>query len=392
MEEINKIKEDLKKKRQIKNEISSLEKLLEDEFITHEQSIVVEKNITNLQFRLDEFQTRKKNKIDNSMFDWLHNIRVQSEDLENLHIEFIFEKLIVKKEITMFAAKPGGGKSLTTVAISNMSLQNKDVELVFYFDLDNSATTLKKRGIDKLIEKWGNSFQYISLLQKKNGKTISKKTVWSIIKKLQNSNLENTFIIFDSAKNFLESGMDRDKNKDVSPLLDLFKNLRNKGATVVFLHHTNKPQRDIETQFAGSSAWAEDASNAFILTQNQHKKSFIFTPIKNRIGDLSEVAYIYLEHKHELEEIDITFAKETQEDEYIKNEIIDFIISVNHTPIIYSDIMKHLTTNGYPNKDKVNRVIQQGKNIYWATKKIKEKNNRDVYTLIVSDNPDKSDR
>jgi len=312
--------------------------------------------------------------------------------LEELNIEFTFEKLIVKKEITMFAAKPGGGKSLTTVAMSNMSLSNKDVELVFYFDLDNSATTLKKRGIDKLIKKWGNNFQYISLLKKKNGKSISKRIVWSIIKKLQNSNLDDTLIIFDSAKNFLESGMDRDKNKDVSPLLDLFKSLRNKGASIVFLHHTNKPQRDIETQFAGSSAWTEDASNAFILTQNEYKKSFIFTPIKNRIGDLNEVAYIYFEDKHQLQEIDIIFAKETEEEEHIKNEIINFITLENYSAPIYSDIMRHLASNGYTNKDKVNRVIQKGKNIYWVTKKIKEKNNRDVYTLIVTDESDKLDR
>ncbi len=105
---------------------------------------------------------------------------------------------------------------------------------------------------------------------------------------------------------------------------------------------------------------------------------------------MNEVGYIYIEGKHELEEIDIVFAKETQEEEQIKNEIIDFICSTTYTPI-YSDIMKHLVINGYTNKDKVNRVIQRGKNIYWVTKKIKEKNNRDVYTLVTTDSSDKLD-
>lgn len=41
------------------------------------------------------------------------------------------------------------------MALSNMALLKNDVTYVFYFDLDNSSTTLKKRGIDKLEQKMG---------------------------------------------------------------------------------------------------------------------------------------------------------------------------------------------------------------------------------------------
>lgn len=72
--------------------------------------------------------------------------------------------------------------------------------------------------------------------------------------------------MFDSAKNFLKSGADRDKNKDVSPLMEFFKQFRDLGATIILLHHTNKPNKDLdELTYAGSSAWEEDSSNAFFI-------------------------------------------------------------------------------------------------------------------------------
>ena len=67
-------------------------------------------------------------------------------------------------------------------------------------------------------------------------------------------------------------GSDRDKNKDVSKIMELLKDLRNNGATIIFLHHTNKPKQDIdELIYAGSSAWEEDTTNAFILKINHDK-------------------------------------------------------------------------------------------------------------------------
>ena len=47
--------------------------------------------------------------------------------------------------------------------------------------------------------------------------------------------------------------------------------------------------------------------------------------------------------------------------------------------------MKHMQELGFTNKDKVNAMIQAGKNIYWKTTKIPEKNFKDVYELMERD-------
>jgi len=188
----------------------------------------------------------------------------------------------------------------------------------------------------------------------------------------------------------LQSGKDRDKNKDVSPLLKMFKKLRNQGATIIFLHYTNKPQGTFAIQYAGSSAWAEDTTNAFILNRNDHKKTFVFEPIKSRVGNLKKTAYTYNGNDHRLINIDLENAVETAEEEEIRNIVIKFISSQNpKQQITYSDIMNHLRSAKQINKDK---AIQAGKGKYWQATKIKEQNNKDVYTLIAADSPVKSDK
>ena len=56
---------------------------------------------------------------------------------------------------------------------------------------------------------------------------------------------------------------------------------------------------------------------------------------------------------------------------------------------IYSEILKHLVDCGY-NKDRINKIIQSGKNVYWKVTQLSQ-NNKTIYTLIDrEDNQDKS--
>ena len=183
------------------------------------------------------------------------------------------------------------------------------------------------------------------------------------------------------------SGGDRDKNKDVSKIMELLKDLRNNGATIIFLHHTNKPKQDIdELIYAGSSAWEEDTTNAFILKINQDKMSFVFEPFKKRVGNLFELAFTYCQNTITMKLIDLDIAKETNEDFEIRNEIIEFISNSKYEPN-YSQILNYLMENGFP-KMKCNSIINNGKNKYWETKKLKQFN-KTVFYLKNSENTSK---
>ena len=311
-------------------------------------------------------------KIDDDFLNFFDKYNLNPSSIDSLNVEYLYHNMLVKNEVTMIAAKPSSGKSLTTMAFANMALEKNDIDYVFYFDLDNSLTTLKERNIQELITKWAKRLQYI------HPSFVEKPIIWRMIKELQTRDLTNCLVVFDSAKNFMIGG-DRDKNKDVSKVTEIFKAMRNKGSTVLFLHHTNKPNKDLNNLiYAGSSAWEEDSSNAFILHQNDYKKSFLFTPFKNRIGDLEPTAFKYNQN-HTLTKIDFAEASETQEIEQINNEVIAFIEEQSQKPT-YSQIMQHLTKEGFT-RNKTNEALQNGKGRYWKEEKLTQ-NNRSVYTLI----------
>ena len=69
----------------------------------------------------------------------------------------------------------------------------------------------------------------------------------------------------------------------------------------------------------------------------------------------------------------------------LHNAILDFFLK------FISDILKYIVHAGY-NKDKANKIIQNGKNKYWKSTKIQQ-NNKLVFELLDnSDNQDKSQR
>lgn len=367
-------------KEALNKEKQKLESLSMSQFITPEQIERLDQEI-----KFIDAQLYLNNRGDYSNIQvLLDKFDLPQERIDHSNYSYLYPSFIVKNEITMIAAKPGSGKTLVSMALSNMLLQKEAVKEVIYFDADNGLSTLKDRGVGRLKIQHGRKLRIVHDVMTSNIQ------MWQIIHKLQTVNLENILIVFDSIKNFMKGG-DRDKNKDVSVIMQNLKQLRNRGATVVFLHHTNKPQADInQLQYAGSSAWEEDTSNAFILKKNEYKKSFILSPIKSRIGDLKELAFTYDSVNCHIVEMDVYLAKETQVDKQIRHEIINFIKQSTEKPI-YSDIMKHLREIGYKNNDKINGVIQAGKGVYWDARKIPEQNYKDVYELV-TDSTDKSDK
>ena len=101
----------------------------------------------------------------------------------------------------------------------------------------------------------------------------------------------------------------------------------------------------------------------------------------------NSVAFVY-NQDNTITQVDLDYALETKEELEIRELIINFIRNEEDKPI-YSDILKHLTNVGF-NKDKVNKIIQNGKNVYWKVTQLSQ-NNKTIYTLIDrEDNQDKS--
>ena len=192
-------------------------------------------------------------------------------------------------------------------------------------------------------------------------------------------------IIFDSIKNFIIG--DRNSHKDVTDMMNILKELRKNGATIIFLHHQNKLNKDFNSAFAGSSAFMEDIALAYELKRNDDKQTYIFHPLKDRNNISNYIAFTY-NQDNTLTKVDIDYAMETKEDIEIRELIVNFIKNQKDKPI-YSEILKYIVDSGGYNKDKVNRIIQRGKDKYWKATRIPKQNNKLVFELL--DNQESQD-
>ena len=376
-DDIKLIVKKVKLKESIQKQIAQLNALKLSDFVNDDEVQIINADLARLEAEIGQTQQYELSDIDRV----LNAVDLNIDKVENLKFEYIYQNFIVQNEITMFAAQPASGKSLLTTAICHHYLKSDNLSTVLYFDADNGIATIRNRNIHVLKQKFQKRLRYI------HESGASKMEMKILNKKLQQTNLSNTLIVFDSIKNFIIG--DRDKNKDVSVVMETLKSLRRQGATVIFLHHTNKPQKDIEElTYAGSSAWEEDTANAFILKKNEHRGTFIFQPIKVRTGDLYELAFTYDAENHSIHKVDLMFAKESRIDEEIRQEITSFIRNSVQKPT-YSQILKHCEEQ-YFSKDKINAVIQNGKGTFWIAKRQKE-NNKDEFELIHVDIADKSD-
>ena len=322
---------------------------------------------------------RNLKKIDDKFEKLISDFDLDLKKLKNKKIEYLYDQFILKNDIIMFVARPGVGKSLMALALCNMLLDAKKVKRVFYLDGDNSHITIKSRNIDLVKDKFGNRLNYFIEL--------SDLDLYRIITELKKKDLADFLIIFDSIKNFIIG--DRNSHKDVTAMMNILKELRNNGATIIFLHHQNKLNKDFNSAFAGSSAFMEDISLAYELKRNDDKQTYIFHPLKDRNNISNYIAFTY-NQDNTLTEIDLDYALETSEDLEIKEQIINFIKSKKDKPI-YSEILKYIVDSGGYNKDKVNRIIQRGKDKHWRASRVLRENNKLVFELIDSqDNQDKS--
>jgi len=379
MESITKIKEKVNIAKKTVAQIKELERLSLEVCVDAEDRKIIDQKILKLKSTLKIGAKIKENELD----EILNKYDLDSSLLENLKVEYLIDKCIIKGEITMIVAPPGAGKSSFALSVATKCLKDNVLKSVIYLDLDNSLITLADRKINQIQIKFKNKFKYL------HGYKVSKAEMLHILNTLNSSFLNSYLVVFDSAKNFLGDGKDRDSNKDVTEFMNIIKSIRENGATVLLLHHVNKPQKDMDTVFAGAAAWMEDVSSSFVLEQNKYKNCFILRPTKQRVGDLAEIAFLFNKSENIIEEIDLFFAKETIEDEEIRNVIYDYL-KRSEIKQTYSQILEYCTKDCGFSKNKVNAVIQAAKHHYWESIKEKHNHNRDVFVLL--DNSDRQDK
>ena len=172
---IPEIEERIERQNLLRLRLNHLQKLQFHDDIIDDEFEIIESELAFLGKQLVSSSSVKN--FDASLDLFLDKFDLDPIKVQNTNVEYLIDKFLVKEEITMWAAKPSTGKSLLSIAVSNIALTKNIVKRVMYFDADNGLTTLKERNIDILKLKHGRKFRYFHESQ------ASKGDMWQIIKK-----------------------------------------------------------------------------------------------------------------------------------------------------------------------------------------------------------------
>ncbi len=225
-------------------------------------------------------ETHKKPKRIIPSLDYFEKHKLDKDDL-SMEFEYLIPNFMVLQSIMMIFAKGGAGKSLFTLALVLYLLRKGRILSCIYMDMDNSTMALKNRNLDVIITEYPN-LQYIH-------RSKADKPAKDLIAMLADDAKGNEgvfnglLIVIDSVRDFL-GGKDMNTDKDVAPLMEQLKIIRDAGATIIFLHHSKK--NDDRNQYKGSSSFIDSIDVAYGLNKTESAQgmiNFALTIEKDRI-------------------------------------------------------------------------------------------------------------
>jgi hypothetical protein len=225
---------------------------------------------------------------------------------------------IVLNTISMLFSDSGVGKTRNAIAEANTALTEGSIDSVVVLDFDMGIKSLKKRGYDELVEKWGEEKFFYLIGQELADAGIEPKQVLADFADDQ-EDYSRTLFILDNGSSFIY----KDDSEQVDGLFKQLKKLRAKGATTILIHHTRKSGDDQgQAVFYGSYAWKKHIDYQYLLQQSAlDQEIFLWKVAKNRDGEIKDRAFKIQDEKLypvnfdslNLSKIEIDFIKATKE-------------------------------------------------------------------------------
>ena len=176
----------------------------------------------------------------------------------DMEVEYIIESFLVKGGISLIFAPPKNGKSCLALSIAKYIIDKTKMG-VYYLDFDNPIISLKDKKLDDFIDSDNcqGRFDYLHPDELcMEGKEALNEMVKDCI--LKPEAYKNIILFFDSVTDFCTETDD----SSAKAFMNKVKILRNAGATIFLLHHTNKKNGD----YKGSSVFRSASDNVFALT------------------------------------------------------------------------------------------------------------------------------
>lgn len=244
--------------------------------------------------------------------DILKNMTLTERDF-NEKTKFIVEDFIAEKMITLIYADGGNGKSLLTQSMANtFAMEGKHV---VYLDFDNPMSVLSERKIDQMVTLHDpNLLQYV---QRSKCNHSPEALLHLLGDDACGNEYENYVFFIDSLRNFMNVKNDA----QTLDMLTVLMNMREAGATIIALHHSNKDGKNYE----GSNNIRNSVDNIYQL------KKVASSTLKNTLdvvlhvrkdrANIKDIALRIDAKRLSLSLLDITSALMTEEVEEFAHEV-----------------------------------------------------------------------
>lgn len=191
--------------------------------------------------------------------DYLEQNKLTTDDLD-IDVNYYINEFLVESSLNMIFAQASQGKSFLVLAIAIKLLRENRIKKCLYLDLDNSTMALKSRSLDTLISENTNLTYIHSSKTERDGSEI----LFSLGNEVdtESKSLTGYLIIIDSIRDFM-GGRDLNSDRDIIPVMKNLKKLREAGATIIFLHHTQKDSNG--AMYKGSTSFIDSVDVSFKL-------------------------------------------------------------------------------------------------------------------------------
>lgn len=263
--------------------------------------------------------------------------------LKRVKTRWLIPNFLLANSLNMIYGAAGSGKSIFALSVAKHLLESNLIEQVLYIDADNGEMVQKERGLDNILCD-GLKYYFAEDLRR-----------FHILDQLLNArSLRNKLIIFDSIRNFVD--FDFSKDEKVTMFLHKLQALRNRGATIIFLHHQPK-QIDGENNksYKGATAWLDSVDEGFFLSNNKQVKQvngkrllademlFSIEPQKCRVKTLSQAFRINAK-KYDFNKVDYLFIGKNHKEQVTLNLALKIIASHSRGITKY-DFVKEIQKN-----------------------------------------------
>lgn len=214
----------------------------------------------------------------------LESQRLTPEMLRDYNPKWLIKGFVESNKLISLYAMPGSGKSLTALYLAVYMLDSSVINKVIYVDMDNGLGTLKSRGVEQILQKYGEKLKYISSAVKSKNPTDQTQLIFAL-SALADESCKDTLIIFDSIRNFIKGSMSYDEV--VMPTLNALQNMRDYYAGVWFLNHQNKQDFMSENNkaYKGATAFFDSCDEAYFVKKRERKENKLIVtlePMKQR--------------------------------------------------------------------------------------------------------------